>query len=269
MLGIHRTSIYKGDNVVDLKERKFYRMKEDEEILIEIKKVLNLRPTYGYRRINFMVNKERSLLGKPALNHKRIYRIMKINNLLVNKFAGKSITKRKTGKIMTLKSNSRWCSDGFEIKCFNGEKVYVVFSLDTCDREAISFLAKRTPILKEDVQWLMIRSVEKRFGALKAPNRIQWLTDRGAVYRALETQYIARNLNLEPCFTAAYSPQSNGMAEAFVKTIKRDYVYNFDCYSADVVLKNIRKWFQDYNQNAPHSALGMKSPAEFRKLNQV
>ena len=31
-------------------------------------------------------------------------------------------------------------------------------------------------------------------------------------------------LNLEPCFTPVESPESNGMAEAFVKTFKRDYV---------------------------------------------
>jgi putative transposase len=33
------------------------------------------------------------------------------------------------------------CSDGFEIHCYNGEKVYVAFCLDTHDREAISYVA--------------------------------------------------------------------------------------------------------------------------------
>jgi hypothetical protein len=39
--------------------------------------------------------------------------------------------------IITLKSNLRWCSDSFEIRCWNGERVHVAFSLDTCDREVI------------------------------------------------------------------------------------------------------------------------------------
>lgn len=74
---------------------------------------------------------------------------------------------------------------------------------------------------------------------------------------------LARYLGLKSCFTAAYSPESNGMSEAFVNTLKRDYVYVNDCESAAVVLKMIDDWFKDYNNEAPHSALGMKSPVEY------
>ena len=61
---------------------------------------------------------------------------------------------------MTLQSNVRWCSDCFEIICFNGEKVYVSFVLDCCDREAISYVVKDRPLLSEDIQSLMILAVE-------------------------------------------------------------------------------------------------------------
>ena len=33
--------------------------------------------------------------------------------------------------------NTRWCSDGLEIGCDNGERVRVAFALDCCDREAM------------------------------------------------------------------------------------------------------------------------------------
>ena len=56
---------------------------------------------------------------------------------------------------ITLKSDTRWCSDCFEIKCFNGEKIYVGFSLDCCDREIISIIAKKTSFVAEDIQSLM------------------------------------------------------------------------------------------------------------------
>lgn len=66
----------------------------------------------------------------------------------------------------------------------------------------------------------------------------------------------------------AYSPESNGMAESLVKTIKRDYVYTNDCYSAESVLEMLPGWISDYNEVAPHSALGMMSPMEYiRKIN--
>lgn len=67
-------------------------------------------------------------------------------------------------------------------------------------------------------------AVEKRFGAKVPIQTIQWLTDNGSAYTAHETREFARELNLEPCTTAVSSPQSNGMAERFVKTMKEDYI---------------------------------------------
>ena len=49
-----------------------------------------------------------------------------------------------------------------------------------------------------------------------------------------------------------------------MNTIKRDYVYTNDCDTAENVIKMLNEWFADYNQIAPHSALGMKSPVENR-----
>jgi putative transposase len=49
--------------------------------------------------------------------------------------------------------------------------------------------------------------------------------------------------------------------------MKRDYVYTSDCYDADTVLRMLPEWFEDYNSQAPHSALGMMSPREFIEKN--
>jgi putative transposase len=109
----------------------------------------------------------------------------------------------------------------------------------------------------------MVFSADKRFADGRAPRKLQWLSDRGSIYRAQLTRDTARMLNMDPCYTAAYSPSSNGMAEAFVATMKRDYVYTSDCYDADTVLRMLPEWFEDYNSQAPHSALGMMSPKLF------
>jgi len=54
------------------------------------------------------------------------------------------------------------------------------------------------------------------------------------------------------------------MAEAFVNTLKRDYVGGADLTDADTVIRQLPAWLDDYNQNAPHSALKQKSPREWR-----
>ena len=61
------------------------------------------------------------------------------------------------------------------------------------------------------------------------------------------------------------TPESDGMSEAFVATIKRYYIYTSDCKDVQTVMKLMKKWIKDYNI-APHSGLGMKSPVEYRKL---
>ena len=90
-----------------------------------------------------------------------------------------------------------------------------------------------------------------------------FLTCYGSPYIAKETQVFARQLGLKPCFTPIRSPQSNGISEAFVKTLKRDYVQVTPLPDTQTVLGLIGSWFEDYNTNHPHSGLKMRSPREF------
>jgi putative transposase len=71
---------------------------------------------------------------------------------------------------------------------------------------------------------LMMQAVEKRFGSNGKPSKtIEWLIDNGSCYTAAETRSFAKELGLKPVITPVTSPQSNGMAESFVQTLKRDY----------------------------------------------
>ena len=241
-----------------------YSKSDDSWILPMIQKITDARPTYGYRRVTQLLNVDLKKDGKMSLNHKRIYRIMKTAKLLLQRHTGKP-SRTHDGKIITLHSDTRWCSDAFAIQCWNAERVHVAFSLDTCDREVIRYIASTIGVDGAMVRDLMIESVEARFGVPVAPRRIQWLTDNGPAYIANDTVETARRLNLEPCTTPSYSPESNGMAEAFVKTFKRDYVWPADLSSAMTVMVQLEKWFEDYNENAPHKGLKMLSPRQFRR----
>ena len=52
------------------------------------------------------------------------------------------------------------------------------------------------------------------------------------------------------------------MAESFVKTFKRDYVWLGNLSSAERVMEQFAAWFKDYNENAPHKGLKMMTPRE-------
>lgn len=171
-----------------------------------------------------------------------------------------------TASSFTLKPDLRWCSDGFEIRCWSGERVYVAFALDCCDREVTGFVAAPAPLCGEHVRDMMVQAVDNRFGAQtrKLNSPIEWLSDNGSIYTSDETRAFGAEIGFVMCTTPPYSPESNGMAESFVKSFKRDYVYLADLWTAADVLRDLPRWFDDYNRVRPHKGLRMLSPFEFR-----
>lgn len=245
-----------------IKKGRYPSFKDDATLLEDIKSIVEKRATYGYRRVTAIINNKLISCGRNRVNHKRIYRMMKEHNLLLTKYDQKPI-RTHNGKIMTLNSNRRWCSDYFAIRCWNGDAVYVAFSLDTCDREAMRYIASTQGVDGSMIRDLMLETVEYRFGQPQIPHKLQWLSDNGPCYTAHETLRFGRSLGLDICTTPAYCPESNGMAEAFVKTIKRDYVYVNNLPDAQTVMAQLPKWFNDYNEQAPHKGLKMRSPRQF------
>ncbi|MCZ0410665.1 IS3 family transposase [Escherichia coli] len=248
----------------DWKDGRRSRHSDDTDVLLRIHHVIGELPTYGYRRVWALLRRQVELDGMPAINAKRVYRIMRQNALLLERKTAVPPSKRAhTGKVAVKESNQRWCSDGFEFRCDNGEKLRVTFALDCCDREALHWAVTTGGFDSETVQDVMLGAVERRFGNELPASPVEWLTDNGSCYRANETRQFARMLGLEPKNTAVRSPESNGIAESFVKTIKRDYISIMPKPDGLTAAKNLAEAFEHYNEWHPHSALGYRSPREY------
>ncbi|HIA7251840.1 TPA: IS3-like element IS2 family transposase [Escherichia coli] len=240
------------------------RHTDDTDVLLRIHHVIGELPTYGYRRVWALLRRQAELDGMPAINAKRVYRIMRQNALLLERKSAVPPSKRAhTGRVAVKESNQRWCSDGFEFCCDNGERLRVTFALDCCDREALHWAVTTGGFNSETVQDVMLGAVERRFGNDLPSSPVEWLTDNGSCYRANETRQFARMLGLEPKNTAVRSPESNGIAESFVKTIKRDYISIMPKQDGLTAAKNLAEAFEHYNEWHPHSALGYRSPREY------
>ncbi|UUR52340.1 IS3-like element IS2 family transposase [Shigella flexneri] len=240
------------------------RHTDDTDVLLRIHHVIGELPTYGYRRVWALLRRQAELDGMPAINAKRVYRLMRQNALLLERKPAVPPSKRAhTGRVAVKESNQRWCSDGFEFCCDNGERLRVTFALDCCDREALHWAVTTGGFNSETVQDVMLGAVERRFGNDLPSSPVEWLTDNGSCYRANETRQFARMLGLEPKNTAVRSPESNGIAESFVKTIKRDYISIMPKPDGLTAAKNLAEAFEHYNEWHPHSALGYRSPREY------
>lgn len=240
---------------------------DDPNVDQQLRDLAAQRPTYGYRRLWALLRRFRGSRGESPVNVKRVYRLARIHRLLLQRHTGApSLGLAYEGTVAVERSDQRYCSDGFEIRCDNGERVRVAFSLDCCDRQAIAFAGTTAGISGELVRDVMVQTLVERFGSVpQLPSPAEWLSDNESGYIARETREFARDIGFVPRRTPYRSPQSNGMAESFVKTFKRDYVAIHALPNAETVLKQLPAWFADYNLVHPHRALKYRSPEEFRQ----
>ena len=125
------------------KPRRRYQKAQDAAVLPLVRRLVDARPTYGYRRITALLNRDLAAEGLAPANHKRVYRLMKVHGLLLEKHSGQRPGRSHDGKVVVMRSDLRWCSDGFEFTCWNGEIVRGAFVLDAHDREVIAWRADR------------------------------------------------------------------------------------------------------------------------------
>lgn len=242
-----------------------YHRADDARVYQQLKAVLRERGSYGYRRATILVNREYG----TRYNRKRIQRVMRLSGLAVTVRRRNWNRRPHRGRVAMPGSNQRWCSDKMTITCWNGELVELAFAVDCHDREALALVAEARPLVGSDIRRLMRRAVHARFGPQSPAAPVEWLSDNEGIYTALDTVIQAERLGLKPITTPVASPESNGMAEAFVHTLRRDYLDGADRSSADRVLEQLTGWIADYNTNAPHSSLGYRSPTEHRRLVQT
>ena len=162
------------------------RRAEDEAVLAEIRAITGAHPTYGYRRVTAQLNYGSS--GQPPRNHKRLFRLMRPASMLLQPHIGWRPIRAHEVTVVAHVFNQRWASDDFEVPCWNGEVVRIAFAIDTHNSEIIAWVATSGDgISGEMIRDVMLDCVERRFDAIR-------------------------------------TPESNGVCEAFVKTLKRDYV---------------------------------------------
>ena len=134
--------------------------------------------------------------------------------------------------------------------------------LDCADRMVLAWrFAKR--ITAEDLAELLREALFRRFGVDRAGAQgIEFLSDNGPEYTSHRFRPVVQAMGLIPCHTPRRSPESNGLAERFFGSFKRDYVSQACLETVESVAQQIPTWMTHYNQEAPHSALGMRTPAE-------
>ncbi len=170
----------------------------------------------------------------------------------------------REGTVAVAEPNTRWASDITGIKAWNGERGRLAIVIDCSDRQILGYRWSKT-IKGEDMKKLVKESLMNRFSSetVLGSRKIEFLSDNGPEYRKTTLREFLKQTGFEVCNTPVRSPESNGIAEAFFRGFKRDYVYQNLCETFEEIGAKIPEWVNDYNTQAPHSALGMLSPVKY------
>lgn len=244
--------------------RKSDKERPEEQVSV-VRRICGDRPTYGIPRVRRIAERDH----ETTMSYHRVYSIMGEQGLLIPKMPCQRSRREHTGRISVSEPNVRWASDITQIKLWDATKARFTYVLDCCDRSIISWRLG-LHMQASDIEQMMEEAILKRFPSEQARAAgLEFLHDNGPEY--IERVFRKRLIewNVTDCHTPSYSPESNGMCEAFNGTFKRDYVYQGYLDNIETLRAQIEKWVADYNTYAPHSALGMKTPAEFFKLKLV
>jgi transposase InsO family protein len=86
------------------------------------------------------------------------------------------------------------------------------------------------------------------------------LSDNGNGYRSFAWRDACNELGIERRYTRSRRPQTNGKAEALVKTLLREWAYRFAYPSSAHRARALSGYLRWYNRHRPHSSLGGRPP---------
>ncbi len=86
------------------------------------------------------------------------------------------------------------------------------------------------------------------------------MTDNGSCYKSAAWRHACRKLRIKHIRTKPYTPRTNGKAERFIQTARREWAYARAYKTSNQRARHLPRWIHDYNWHRPHGAIGSKPP---------
>ena len=237
--------------------------KANEHLLEEIRKIKSAHPAWGYRRVwaylRFRMNYQ--------INHKRVYRLMKLHGLTVPRNR-KLLAKRTptTSKPRTFQPNTIWGMDMTKILIPSYGWVYLHVVLDWGSKKIVGWnLCKSS----KTSDWLdaLHMGLNQQFpeGIRNKPYQLMLVTDNGCQPTSQKFDFECRKLMIDHIFTSYSNPKGNADTERVIRTVKEDLVWPTEWQSEEELRNAMEKWVKDYNEDYPHMALKYMTPYEYEQ----
>jgi putative transposase len=227
--------------------------------------VLAHRRRYGYRRVTAELQRR-----GMVINHKRVLRIMRQDNLLAilyRKFVVATDSRHKCRVYVNLASrmtltgiNQLWVADITYIR-LRTEFVYLAVVIDRYSRKTVGWSLDRTLAAR-----IAVTTLKQAIAVRQPPPGVVIHDDQGVQFASFEFQEVVQSHPMIPSMSRPANPYDNAFCESFMKTLNQEEIYcnrytNFEDLSAHL------EEFIDgyYNRLRLHSALGCRTPEEFER----
>ena len=241
------------------------RQQNDQPFLEQIQVLKAHHPFWGYRRIWAYLRYREGL----DINKKRIYRLMKENNLLVGRNTKlKACRTPLKAKPRANKPNQIWGIDMTKVMVNGWGWLYLHVVLDWYTKKIVGYNLNLQSKTKDWLQAVDM-ALQQQFpqGIRESNNETLFLvSDNGSQPTSVGFMAACNVLQIKQIFASYNNPKGNADTERVIRTIKEDLIWPNDFSSPFELQAALDKWINDYNTDYPHSSIGYKTPCEFEQM---
>jgi putative transposase len=236
----------------------------DAQLLASIKEIKQKHPFWGYRRVRAWLKYREGL----PVGYKRIYRLMKENDLLVPQKRYRAKRQPEGRKPRAQRPGQFWGIDMTKFIIPGLGWAYLVIVLDWFSRKVVGWQLSwrcRTQEWREALE----EAVLQEFPHGVRGQGLKLVSDNGCQPSSGAFLKMTATLDIEQIFTSFNNPKGNAETERFMRTLKEELLWLEEFAALDEAREKLAAWIAFYNNDYLHSALGYRSPQEYERFYQA